>query len=158
MKRALILFLLLSSTIVFSQKNKHAGADPWVGAFKLDLAKSKFSGPTPREETISVAAARKDSIKYTIAGKDGNGDSYTFNYEGKADAASPEMMEGKAIAQITYHMASSHKFTADGHGADGSTSTGAITLSDDGKTITVNQHNKTAQGAEQEITAVYVRQ
>jgi hypothetical protein len=55
-------------------------------------------------------------------------------------------------------MPSAHRFKAEGHGTDGSTSTGTITLSSDGKTITVEQHNKTAQGAEQNNTAVYMRQ
>ena len=158
MKRLISICLLLSCAVAFGQKKTTTNSDPWVGTFKLDLSKSKFSGPSPKEETVTVASATKDSIKYTIAGKDVNGNSYTLSYEGKADAASPELMESKPIAQITYHIASSRKFTADGRGADGSTSTGAITLSDDGKTITVNQHNKTAQGGEQELTAVYVRQ
>jgi len=158
MKTFLLLFLLLSCTVAFSQKKTAAATDPWVGGFKLDLSKAKFSGPAPREEIISVASARKDSIKYTVAGKDINGDSYTINYEGKADAESTEMMEGRPIAQITYHMASSHEFTSVGRGTDGSTSSGTVTLSQDGKTITVHQHNKTAQGAEQDQTIVYLRQ
>jgi hypothetical protein len=158
MKPFLLLVLLLSCSVAFSQAKTKAVKDPWTGTYKLDTSKSTFSGPAPREETIDVASARKNSIKYTIAGKDVNGDSYTINYEGKAGVASPEMMEGKTIAQITYQMPSSHKFTAEGHGTDGSTSTGAITLSSDGKTITVEQHNKTDQGAQQDNTLVYVRQ
>jgi hypothetical protein len=156
-KRFVVLFLLLSCAVAFSQKTKGV-KDPWAGTYKLDLSKSKFGGPAPREETIHVASARKNSIQYTIAGKDVNGDSYTINYEGKTGSPSPEMMEGKPIAQITYQMPSAHRFTAEGHGTDGSTSTGTITLSSDGKTITVEQHNKTAQGAEQNNTAVYMRQ
>lgn len=157
MKTFVLLFLLLTCSAAFTQK-KAAVNDPWAGTFKLDPGKSKFSGPSPQEETISVAAARKDSIQYTVAGKDANGNSYTIDYKGKADTESTEMMEGKPIAQITYHMPSSHEFTSEGRGVDGSTSTGAVTLSKDGKTITVHQHNKTAQGAEQDQTFVYVRQ
>lgn len=161
MKTFALLFLLLSCSVAFTQKKAAAASnkDPWTGTFKLDQAKSKFNGgPMPQQETISVAAARKDSIQYTVSGKDINGNSYTIDYKGKADAESMEMMEGKPIAQITYHIKSPHEFTSEGRGADGSTSTGAITLSQDGKTITVHQHNKTAQGAEQDQTFVYVRQ
>ena len=157
-KPFLVLVLLLSCAAAFSQAKTKVAKDPWAGTYKLDLSKSKFSGPAPREEVINVASARRNSVKYTIAGKDVNGDSYTVNYEGKVGAASPEMMEGKTIAQITYQMPSSHKFTAEGHGTDGSTSTGSIILSSDGKTITVDQHNKNAQGVEQDNSLVYVRQ
>ena len=165
MKRFLVLFLLLlSCTVVFVQKKKQAGKDPagsanqWVGNYKLDVAQSKIAGQPPKEETVAVSAANKDSIKYTISGKDPQGESYTMNYEGKPGTASPQMEEGKEIAQITYQMPSSHQFTSQGHGADGSTSTGTVTLSQDNKTITVREHSKDPKGAEQDQTMVYVRQ
>ena len=57
--------------------------DPWVGTYKLDVAQSKIGGPAPSEETVTVTSATKDSIKYTISGKDPQGNSYTMNYEGR---------------------------------------------------------------------------
>jgi len=162
-KRFLVLFLLLTCTIAFSQKKKQAGAganpNPWIGNFKLDLAQSKMSGQAPKEETVAVSAASKDSIKYTISGKDAQGESYTMNFEGKPGTAAPQMAEGKKIADITYQMPSSHQFTSEGHGTDGSTSTGAITLAKDNKTITVQEHSKDAKGGLERIQMmVYVRQ
>jgi len=157
-KRFLVLFLLLSCAVAFSQKKKQASTDPWAGTFKLDVSQSKISGSAPQEETVTVTSASKASIKYTISGKDPQGNSYTMNYEGKAGAASPQMAEGKEIAQITYQMPSSHQFTSQGRGTDGSSSTGTVTLSKDNKTITVHEHNKDAQGAQHDQTMVYVRQ
>src|SRR5258707_14716650 len=163
----MVLFLLLTSTVAFSQKKKQAGTDPtnpknpanhWVGTYKLDVAQSKIGGQPPQEETVAVSAATKDSVKYTIQGKDAQGNSYTMNYEGKVGTASPQMAEGKEIAQITYQMPSSHQFTSQGRGTDGSSSTGTVTLSKDNKTITVQEHNKDAQGADHDMTMVYVRQ
>jgi len=167
MKRFMVLFLLLTSTVAFSQKKKQAGTDPtnpkdsanhWVGTYKLDVAQSKMSGQPPQEETVAVSSATKDSVKYTIQGKDAQGNSYTMNYEGKVGAASPQMAEGKEIAQITYQMPSSHQFTSQGRGSDGSSSTGTVTLAKDNKTITVQEHTKDAQGTERDQTMVYVRQ
>jgi hypothetical protein len=158
-KRSLVLFLLLlSCTVVFVQRKKQAGKDPWVGNYKLDVAQSKVAGQAPKEETVAVSAANKDSIKYTISGKDPQGESYTMNYDGKPGTASPQMEEGKEIAQITYQMPSSHQFTSQGHGTDGSSSTGTVTLSPDNKTITVREHSKDPKGAEHDQTMVYVRQ
>jgi hypothetical protein len=160
-KRFLVLFLLLTCAVAFSQTKKRTGndsKDPWVGTYKLDVAQSKISGQPPAQETVVVTSASKDSVKYTIQGKDAQGNSYTMNYEGKVGTAAPQMAEGKEIAQITYQMPSSHQFTSQGRGTDGSSSTGTITLAKDNKTITVQEHNKDAQGAERDQTMVYVRQ
>ena len=178
MKRSLVpivlFLLLLTCTITFSQKKKQTGSDPanaanrslgnarvgnpWTGNYKLDIAHSKIDGEPPQQETVAVSAAGKGSIKYTIQGKDAQGNSYTMNYEGKVGTASPQMAEGKKIADITYQMPSSHQFTSQGQGTDGSTSTGTITLAKDNKTITVREHSKDTKGAEHDQTMVYVRQ
>jgi hypothetical protein len=160
-KRFMVLFLLLSCTLAFAQKKKQTGTvpkDPWIGNYKLDVAQSKIAGQPPREETVALSAANKGSIKYTISGKDPQGESYTMNYEGKPGTPAPQMAEGKEIAQITYQMPSSHQLTSQGRGADGSTSTGTVTLSPDNKTITVREHSKNPKGAEHDSTMVYVRQ
>jgi len=154
----MVLFLLLSCTVAFAQKKNQAGKDPWVGTYKLDLAQSKIAGQPPAEETVAVSAANKDSIKYTIQGKDAQGNSFTLNYEGKVGTPTPQMAEGQKIAEITYQMPSSHQFTSQGRGTDGSTSTGTVTLSPDNKTITVREHSKDPKGAEHDQTMVYVRQ
>ena len=163
MKQFLVLFLLLSCTVAFSQKKKptdapKSPADHWAGTYQLDVAQSTISGQPPMKETVAVSSATKDSVKYTISGKDAQGNSYTMNYAGKPGTAAPQMAEGKEIAQITYQMPSSHQFTSQGRGTDGSTSTGTITLSNDNKTITVREHTKDPKGAEEDQTMVYVRQ
>ena len=161
MKRFLVLVLLLSCTLAFSQKKKQAAPnphDPWAGTYKLDVAQSKISGQPPKEETVTVTSATRESIKYTIAGKDPQGDSYTMNYSGKVGTESPQMAEGKEIAQITYQMPTSHQFTSQGRGTDGSSSTGTVTLAKDNKTITVQEHTKDPKGGERDQTMVYVRQ
>jgi hypothetical protein len=117
-KQFMVLFLLLSCTVAFSQKKKPAGAgtnpNPWIGNFKLDIAQSKIAGQRPQEETVAVSAASKTSVKYTIQGKDAQGNSYTMNYAGNLGVAAPQMAEGKKIADITYQMPSSHQFTSQG--------------------------------------------
>jgi hypothetical protein len=160
MKHGLLLLLLLSCTVAFSQAKKQAGADPWAGNWKLDTAKSKIHGPAPKEETIVVDAVSKDSIKYTIKGTEADGKAYTISYEGKAGAASPQMVDGKETAQLTYQMPSSHELTLESHGSNGSstTATAKITLSKDNKTVTVQEHSKDAKGEQHDQTMVYTRQ
>ena len=158
MKRFMVLFLLLSCTVAFAQKKKQAAKDPWIGNYKLDVAQSKISGQPPQQETVALSAVSKDSIKYTISGKDPQGESYTMNFDGKVGTAAPEMAQGKEIAQITFQMPSSHQLTQQARGTNGSTITGTVTLSPDNKTITVREHIKDSKGAEHDETSVYVRQ
>jgi hypothetical protein len=156
-KRFLVLFLLLGCTVAFCQKKKQTSSDPWGGTYKLDVAHSKIDGQAPMEETVTVYTATQDSVQYTIQGKDAQGNSYTMNYKGKVGTAAPQMAEGKEIAQITYQMPSPRQFTSQGRGSDGSSSTGTITLADDNKTITVQEHSKDPKGAEHDQTMVYRR-
>ena len=158
MKQGLLLLLLLSCTVAFSQAKKQAGADPWAGNWKLDTAKSKIHGPAPKEETVTVDAVSKDSIKYTIKGTGADGKAYTVSFDGKAGAASPELVDGKENAQLTYQMPSSHELTSESKGNDGSSSTAKITLSKDNKMVTVHEQGKNAKGEQHEQTMVYARQ
>jgi hypothetical protein len=158
MKQGLLLLLLLSCTVAFSQAKKQAGADPWAGNWKLDTAKSKMHDTAPKEETVTVDAISKDSIKYTIKGTGPDGSSYTVSYDGKVGAPSAEMVDGKEAAQLTYQMPSSHELTSESKGNDGSSSTAKITLSKDNKTVTVHEQGKNAKGEQHDQTMVYARQ
>ena len=158
MKRSLVLFLALSCIIAYAQKKKSDSSDPWKGTYKLDLLQSKFSGTAPKEELVTVDSATKQSVKYTIQGTDAQGNSYTLSYDGKVGTPAPQMMNGKEVAQTTYQMPSPRKFTSAAKGADGTSSTGTVTLSPDNKTITVVEQLKDSKGASQEQKAVYVRQ
>ena len=158
MKQSLLLFLLLSCTLAFGQAKKTAGADPWAGTWKLDTAKSKFHASTPKEETVTVDAVTKESIKYSIKGTDAEGKDYTVTYDGKPGTASPVMVNGNEVEQLTYAMPSSHELNSTSKGSDGSSGTAKITLSKDNKTTTVHEHHKDAKGGEYDETAVYVRQ
>ena len=158
MRYVLVLLILLNGVIAFSQKKKQTSADPWAGTYKLDTAKSKFAGPAPKEETVTVDAASKDSVKYTINGTDADGKSYTVSFDGKVGTASPATMDGKEVSQMIYQMPSSHQFTSKSKGSDGSSGTGTVTLSKDNKTITVREQTKDPKGAAHEQTMVYTRQ
>jgi hypothetical protein len=158
MKQCVVLLLLLACAVAYGQTKKQTGGDPWKGTYRLDTSKSNFSGPAPKEELVTVDSATKDAVKYTIKGKDAQGNSYTLNYDGKVGKASPQMLEGKEVAQVTYQMPSSHEFTSEARGGDGTASNGKVSLSKDNKTITVQEHIKDAQGGTHEQTAVYVRQ
>ena len=82
--RALIVMLLCC----FAWSVAAASADPHVGTWKLNTAKSKYSpGPAPKEVTMKIEAKGANGYHLTQVGTDGAGKpikvEFTANYDGK---------------------------------------------------------------------------
>src|SRR5260370_36567976 len=156
-KVSLFAFALIGVfTVAFGQ----GSSDPWAGTWKFDAAKSKLHGPAPKEETVTsqAAGAGGQTVKYSIQGTAADGSAMTESYDGKADGqANPFIANGKEGAKINYHPDSDHQYTSHGTGADGTTTTRAMTLSKDGKTITIQEDAKGPQG-EFDAMCVYNKQ
>jgi hypothetical protein len=161
-KAAAIATLLLLSIFVFAQnkdtKADHdATGDLWAGTYKLDISKSKFHEPAPKDESVQVISTA-GSLKYTITGTARDGKQFTESFDGKADDNPyPILLNGQESGKISYHSDSARKYTAKAVMADGSETNGDVILSNDGKTITVKSHIKDKNG-EYDQTAVYNRQ
>jgi hypothetical protein len=158
MKKLTFLAVILIGSLLFGQGGSKA--DPWAGTWKLDAAKSKLHGPPPKEETVKSEGTGADGtlVKYSISGVEADGKPFSQSYDGKADGKPyPAMSGGQEIAKISYHKDSDHQYTGNGTAADGTVSTSKVTLSKDGKTITVQEHVKGPQG-EYDQTAVYNKQ
>jgi hypothetical protein len=111
MKRAFG-YLVIAVLAAMASVQVFAQANPLVGTWKLNVAKSKYTGtPMPKEMTRTVEAAG-DSVKYTYAGiaADGSSISYGFNvkYDGKdypMTGSAPggvDMIAVKPISSNTY--------------------------------------------------------
>jgi len=134
-----------------SSKSGSQPADSWAGTWKLNLAKSKFHGPAPKEETIKIEAGGANAVKYAVTGTGADGKQYTETYDGKPDAAAPLKVNGQEVGKVTYHRISSHKTAAEGQMADGSSVTEDITLAANGKSFTVKAHTRDAKGEHDQI-------
>lgn len=165
MKKLMFLAVVLIGVLAFAQNfafaqyqdKGPAKPDPWAGSWKLDVAKSKLHGPAPKEETVTSQPTGPDgnTVKYSISGTSADGKPISESYDGKADGKPyPFIANGQEVAKTSYHKDSDHQYSSQGTGADGSTSAGTVTLSKDGKTITIQEHIKGAQG-EWDQTIVY---
>jgi len=151
------LFILVFGSLLglnaCKKQEKADKANAWVGVWKLDASKSKLH-EAPKQETMQIDAADRNSIKYSIRGISDEGKEYTENYDGKPDGnAYPVLVNGKELGKIAFAWQSEHVCTAQGQGPGGSSLTETATLSDDGKTITI----KSREGKEEEETAVYIK-
>jgi len=131
--------------------------DNWVGNWKLNAAKSKLSATGIKTDTLKFERTA-DGIKLTSEGTDAQGKpahaSYTSKFDGKevpwtgnpmADTAAP-----KKIDDNNYE--NSWKMAGKG------TVTAKVSVSADGKTLTVTQTGKDPQGKDVNLVAVYERQ
>jgi len=142
--------LVVGATMCFA-------ANPNLGTWKLNEAKSKLSPDLPKNLTVVYEAAG-DDIKGTIDGVDAKGkpthNEWTGKFDGKdypvtGDPAS----DTRAIKQIDDHH---YELTVKKGGKV--TMSGKAVISTDGKTRTVTVSGTTAAGKKVETTAVYDKQ
>ncbi len=157
MKRVLFVLslLVLCSGLLFAKDN------PFVGTWKLNLAKSKFEpGPAPKSQTRTVAA-QGDGAKYTFDGvaADGQAFSYSFtvNYDGKDYPVSGTGMPAGADT-IAIRLVGTNKAEATEKKGGKEVGTAEAEVSKDGKVSTVKIKGRTVGGKEFHSEAVYDKQ
>ncbi len=159
MKKSLILSCLAVGAAVLASASSARAADNWVGTWKLNVARSKFvPGPPPQSMTIRFEPATGGGIKLTADGVNGEGKAthfeYTAPFDGtdtpwignpNADSAAPRRIDANRYENF---------WKKDGKVVV----TVSVTVSADGKTLTVIQRGKDAQGAVMDMTEVFERQ
>ena len=143
MKKTFGLLILCALTLV-------AADNPFVGTWKLNVAKSKFSpGPPPQSETVMIGADNK----VEVSGVDGKGQavnwSYTFapgpaTITGLPDASVIETRKGNTVD----HTWKIGKATQKGHGV----------ISKDGKTMIYTLKGTDAEGKKVSDRSLYEKQ
>jgi hypothetical protein len=134
-----------------------AAANPTLGAWKLNEAKSKMAPGMPKNLTVKYEAAG-DSIKGTIDGVDGMGkpthNEWTGKFDGKDYPVTGDpTSDTRAIKEVDDHH---YELTVKKDGKV--TMTGKAVISADGKSRSVTVSGTSADGKKVESTAVYDKQ
>jgi hypothetical protein len=134
------------------------GADPRVGSWQLNVAKSKYTGgAAPKSQTLKIEAAGKGE-KVTSETVSASGDKttteYTADYDGK-----PHPLTGSALADmVTLKRIDSHTTErVDSKGGKTMTTYHRV-VSKDGKTMTVTTKGTNAQGQATSSVVVFEKQ
>jgi hypothetical protein len=160
MKRFLCVlsFLVIASAAsspLFAQGN------PFVGNWKLNVAKSKFEpGPAPKSQTRTVVA-EGEGAKYTFQGVRADGTSYSYsftvNYDGKdypiTGTGAPGSADSIAIKRL-----SANKAEAILKKGGNEVGKSEAEVSKDGTVSTVTSRGKSPDGKAYSIVAVYEKQ
>ena len=132
-------------------------ADPQMGTWKLNEAKSKFEPGTPKN-TMVVYEAAGNEVKVTVNGVDANGKSTHNQWTGKFDGKNYPVTGDPTSEARSYKKIDDHTLalTVWYHGRV--SGTGRIVVSADGKSRTVTISGTDAKGKRFRNTAVYDKQ
>jgi|ERR1043166_58277 hypothetical protein len=131
-----------------------AADDAFMGTWKLNEAKSKFSAGTIKNTKV-VYAQTGDEVTITVDGVDASGKAVHHVWTGKMDgkdyaAKGSDMHNTRAYTKVDAHTIT---YTVKKDGKD--VGTGKVVLSADGKSRTVTETDKGDDGKELSVTAVY---
>ena len=155
MRKLLVCLSVLGLATLFAGQG-FAG-DNWVGSWKLNAAKSQVGSNVIRAQTLKFETTA-DGVKLTSDGTDAEGKpmhgGYTSKFDGKdvpwagnpmADTASPRRIDDNSYENIWKK-------------AGKATVSAKVSVSKDGKTLTISQKGTDAKGAAVNSIAVYDRQ
>jgi hypothetical protein len=145
--------------VVFGSVGMAQPNDPAYGVWKLNVAKSKFSpGPAPKEMTLTIKAAGPGR-DVTVSGVAGDGTpvkwGYSGNFDGKVvrvtgDNPDADIVILKRISANTTRTTYQKSFKR--------TLVNGISVSSDGKTLTVAQQGVNAKKETVKNTLVFDKQ
>ena len=143
--------LVLSSSVAMAAEN-------WLGTWKIDLAKSKYSpGPAPKSLTLKWEAT-PGGIKFTSDGVGADGKPNHTMYLSKFDGKDVPY-EGNPDADMAAPMKSDDSsYSNTWKKAGKATITAKVVVSADGKTMTITQTGTNAKGEAVNNTIVYTKQ
>ena len=159
MKRVLQ-FVAISLFTVVSASAVRAQSNPLTGTWKLNLEKSKYEpGPAPKSLTRHVDA-NADGAKYSFEGvaADGKALNYSFSvkFDGKDTPITGSIPSG--ADSIAIKRTDDHHYTASIKKGGKVIGTAQASVSDDGKTTTVDSTGTNASGAKVHEVQVFDKQ
>ena len=148
---------VLSTALWLAAVTVAFAADPNVGSWKLNEAKSKIAAGAPKNQTVVYTAAG-DSYKCVVDGVDGTGKAAHNEWTGKFDGKEYPVTGDPASDTRSLKLASPGHYVLS-NGKDGKTIvTGTVEFSADNKTRTLTTHMTDAAGKKVTSIAVYERQ
>ena len=133
--------------------------DPAHGVWKLDVAKSKFSpGPAPKEMTLTIEAAGPGR-KVSVTGVDGEGKPIAWGYTGNFDSKQNRLTGSNPDAEFVLLKRLSPTTTRTTFKKNNKTTlVNGVSVSADGKTLTVASSGVNGQGKTTKNTYVFTKQ
>jgi len=131
-------------------------ASPQIGSWKLNEAKSKFSGVA--KNTLVVYTEAGDSVKVAIDGIDAAGKAFHSEWTGKFDGKDYAVTGDAATDMRSYSVVNANTLAFTSKKGGKVLLSGEIVVAADGKSRTVKASGTNAQGESVTQMAVYDKQ
>lgn len=149
--------IVLTLAVFFAGVVVYSAADPNMGTWKLNEAKSKFSKGAAKNHTVVYEAAG-DMVKVIVDGTDGAGNPTHNEWTGKFDGKY-YAVTGDAASDIrSYRRINNRTLALRAKKGGKVVLTGLIVVSRDGRTRTVTTNGTDAKGKKVRVIAVYDKQ
>ena len=132
-------------------------ADPIMGTWKLNEAKSKYSEGATKNSTVTYTMAG-DMVKCTVDGMDKDGKAVHSEWTGKFDGKDYAVTGEPTSDMRAYKMVNANTFEMTMKKGGKIAGSGKIVVSADGKTRTVTTSMMDSMGMKMDNTAVYDKQ
>jgi hypothetical protein len=155
--RSLVVAVMLVGFSALATGAAAQSTDPWIGTWKLDTAKSKYSpGPSPQSSTITLEAV-DGGIKQTTDTTPLSGPRTHAEVTAKFDGRDYPVKGNPNADMQAFTKIDGHSYQVVGKKGGKVTLTSKIVISADGKTRTVTQTGTDGQGKAVNNTIVYGR-
>jgi len=155
-------FLKLAlATLAITSAATAFAADNSLGSWRLNAEKSKYSpGPLPVKTLSTTREADGDGVKVTTTGERADGSSINTTYTAKFDGSSASVSgQGAPYDSISLKKVNDNTFTYETkNSANKYQAHGKLTVSSDGKTMTMKAKGTDADGKPISVTLVYEKQ
>ncbi|HEY7113392.1 MAG TPA: hypothetical protein VIA45_10715 [Thermoanaerobaculia bacterium] len=132
-------------------------ADPMMGTWKLNAAKSKYAAGATMNDTVTYTMAG-DMVKCTVDGKDKDGKATHSEWTGKFDGKDYAVTGDATSDTRAYTKVDSDNYTMTIKKGGKPVGSGKIAIAPDGKTRTVTTSVMDSMGMKMDNTAVYDKQ
>ena len=149
--------LLVTLALCFAAGTICFAADPQMGTWKLNEAKSKIAAGTGKNKTVVYAAAGS-SVKVTIDGTDAAGKPAHNEWTGKFDGKDYAVTGDPTADMRSYKKIDDRTMDFMNKKSGKVVVSGRIAVAADGKSRTVNSNGTDAKGKKFKNTTVYDKQ
>jgi hypothetical protein len=153
--QAVAVVLFVFSTLARAQQ------DPFVGTWKLNVAKSKYGNVQPPKSQTRTVEAQGKGVKVSFEGVNADGSkiaySYTTNYDGK-DSPITGVGQANGADTLAVKRVDANSTTAELKKAGKVVAKTKSEVSKDGKTLSIDNKGTGADGKPRNVVSVYDKQ
>lgn len=158
MKRRLMMSAFVLAT-VFAVGTVTMAADTNVGAWKLNVAKSKYNpGPAPMSQSLKIEAWGADGVNYSADGMDAAGKPSHWEFQAKYDGKFVPFKGNPDADMISYKRIDANTIESTTQLNGKVTGHARAVVSADGKTRTLTLTGKNAKGEDIHSVLVFEKQ